>query len=159
MHKSLSCCLVALCAGLPCSTADASKRFVLKQDPGDESGVRRLEGVDDFPIVKGGGYFPVLVKLKDGSLGAAVRGGDSHVGIKGRLDWIHSEDGGTTWGFDKRVFLAWKALNSDCGYPSAVQLEDGTIVTLYYAVGTTDLKGWQCRCVRFTEQQLRETME
>ena len=383
MRKFLFWSMAVLCTGLLCSTADTSNRSVLKQDPADESGVHRLEHVDDFPIVKGGGYFPVLVKLKDGSLGAAVRGGDAHVGIKGRLDWVHSEDGGKswsepavivdspwddrnagvgvmpdgtivmayaeastynaegkfdrtrgkyelfyvystdggrtwtsklklcpdlfysgspygriislrngtalmqiytwedqasklpgkntpvggqcvglvrsadngrtwgdwsvvaqghneislvevpdgrivaamrsgrgdtgvcesvdggrtwteprtvtkvnhhppdvlllnsgtllmvygcrlsprgvqailsddggkTWGFDSRAFLAWKALNTDCGYPSAAQLDDGTIVTLYYAVGTTDLPGWQCRCVRFTEQQLREAVK
>ena len=68
---------------------------------------------------------------------------------------IVSDDGGKTWPFDRRVFLAWKALNSDCGYPSAVQLDDGAIVMLYYAVGTTDLEGRQCRCVRFTEAQWR----
>ena len=72
---------------------------------------------------------------------------------------ILSDDAGKTWSFDKRVFLAWKALNTDCGYPSAVQLPDGTIVMLYYAVGTSDLPGRQCRCVRFTEKQLRRTME
>ena len=362
--------------------AEKPGRFVMQKDPQDESGMARLEGVEDLPAVKGAGYFPVLVRLKDGSLGAAVRGGDAHVGIKGRLDWIHSEDGGKTWSepkaivdskwddrnaglgvmadgtvvmayaeastynaqgkwdtscgkytlyyvistdngrtwsdkialcpdlfhsgspygriitlrdgtglmqiytwedpfgklagkrtsasarcagilrstdngrtwgdwsvvardyneislaempdgrlvaamrsergdsgvcespdkgrtwtkpqtitkvshhppdlcllksgtllmvygcrlvprgvqailsddggktwqFDRRVFLAWKALNTDCGYPSAVQLDDGTIVTLYYAVGTSDLEGRQCKCVRFTEEQLRKAV-
>ena len=362
------------------TVAEHSRRFVMHKDPDDESDVPRTEGVEDCSVVEGAGFFPVLVKLKDGSLGAAVRGGDAHVGIKGRLDWIHSEDGGKTWSesavivdsewddrnagvgvmadgtvvmayaeastysedgkwdrsqgkyalyyvystddgrtwtdkiplcpdifhsgspygriitlrdgtalmqiyasdkglltlvdtpsrcnavvvrstdngrtwgdpslvakgyneisieevvedghlvaamrsergdiavcgssdagrtwsapktvtkpslhpadlgllksgallmvygcrlepkgvqailsddggktwsFDRRVFLGWKALNSDCGYPSAVQLDDGTIVMLYYAVGTTDLEGRQCRCVRFTEEQLREAM-
>ncbi len=354
---------------------------VAERNPKDESGVARIKGVKDVPIVKGAGYFPVLVKLKNGSLGAVIRNGDGHIGIKGRLDWIHSEDGGRTWSapavivdskwddrnpglgvtkdgtvvmayaeartynaqgkwdtscgkyamyyvlstdhgrtwskkielcpelfysgspygriillrdgtslmqiytwerkpkapgerpvktpnrvgilrsvdnartwgdwsvvatgyneislaevpdgrlvaamrsergdtgvcestdkgrtwtkartitkvshhppdilllesgallmpygcrlvprgvqailsddggktwsFDRRVFLAWGALNTDCGYPSAVQLSDGTIVTLYYAVGTSDLAGRQGRCVRFTERQLRQAM-
>ena len=360
--------------------ADKPRSFVMQADPNDEGGVPRLDGVEDVAIVQGAGYFPVLVTLKDGSLGAAVRGGDAHVGIKGRLDWIHSEDGGgtwpdpativdsqwddrnagvgvmpdgtvvmayaeastyndegkwdtsrgkytlyyvystdngrkwtdkiplcpdlfhsgspygriitlrdgtalmqiygsqhaflkptqalakqnasivrstdngrtwgdlsivakdyneisleempdgrivaamrsgrgdtavcessdkgrtwseprtitkvshhppdlclldsgallmvygcrlspkgvqailsddggKTWAFDHRVFLAWTALNSDCGYPSAVQLDDGTIVMLYYAVGTSTLEGRQCRCVRFTEDQLRRAMK
>ena len=363
------------------TVAEGPRRFVMHKDPEDESDVPRMEGIEDYPVVKGAGFFPVLVKLKDGSLGAAVRGGDAHVGIKGRLDWIHSEDGGRTWSepavivdsewddrnagvgvmadgtvvmayaeastyneegkwdtsrgkyalyyvystyngrtwtdkiplcpdifhsgspygriitlrdgtalmqvyasdkgllklvdspsrwnavvlrstdngrtwgdpslvakgyneislaemavdghlvaamrsgrgdtavcestdagrtwseprtvtkpsqhppdlclldsgallmvygcrlapkgvqailsddggrtwcFDRRVFQAWKALNRDCGYPSAVQLDNGTIVMLYYAVGTAELEGRQCRCVRFTEEQMRETME
>ena len=363
--------------------AAAARSFVMKKDPNDENNVARLEGVEDSAVVKGAGYFPVLVTLKGGSLGAAVRGGDGHVGIKGRLDWIRSEDrgktwsepavivdskwddrnagvgvmsdgtvvmayaeastyndegvwdtsrgkyamfyvysndngrtwsekaelcpdlfhagspygriislrngtalmqiytwqdqagsaagertpvssrcvgvvrstdngrtwgdwsvvareyneislveladgrivaamrsergdtavcespdggrtwseprtitkvshhppdilllqsgallmvygcrlsprgvqailsddGGRTWSFDRRVFLAWDALNTDCGYPSAVQTADGTIVMLYYAVGTSRLEGRQCRCVRFTEKQLRDAME
>ena len=358
--------------------AKAPRRFTVHRDPSDEGDVPCLQGIDDYPVVKGGGYFPVLVRLKDGSLGAAVRGGDGHLGIKGRLDWVRSEDGGKTWSepavivdsqwddrnagvgvmsdgtvvmayaeastydeegkwdtgrgkyalyyvystdhgrtwsdkiplcpevfhsgspygriialrdgtalmqvytshrsllapvsaegrhtgivrstdngrtwgdwslvavgfneialaelpdgrlvaamrseradmavcgsadkgrtwtkprpltkvnqhpadlcllqsgallmtygcrlepkgvqailsddagrtwsFDRRVFLAWKALNRDCGYPSAMQLDDGTIVMLYYAVGTSDLEGRQCRCVRFTEGQLRQAM-
>ena len=364
--------------GTPPAKAGA---FAMKEDPKDESSVPRLEGVHDQPAVTGQGYFPVLVMLKDGSLGAVVRGGDAHIGIKGRLDWIHSADGGKTWskptvivdsqwddrnpgagvmpdgtivvsygeahtynaegkwdrtagkyvlyyvlstdggktwskkialcpdllhngspfgriialrdgtalmqvytwktqskepvtaklkfkrpcvgilrstdngrtwgdwslvatganeialvempdgrlvaamrssgvsvcesadkgrtwskpqavtktgeippdlwllrsgallmvygcrlepkgaqailsddagktwGFDKRVFVAWKALSSDCGYPSVVQLADGTIVMLYYAVGTLDLPGRQCRCVRFTEDALRKAMK
>ena len=347
--------------------AAESGSFVMHRDPDDEGTVPRLTGIADDPVVEGAGYFPVLVRLKDGSLGAAVRGGDGHVGIKGRLDWIHStdggrtwsapaaivdsewddrnagvgvmadgtvvmayaeastydeqgkwdtsrgryalyyvrsadngrtwtdkealcpdllqsgsaygriitladgtalmqlytwgrtrevgilrstdngrtwgdwtllakdhnevslaaladgrlvvalrsgrgdtavcessdagrtwstpktvtkvshhppdlcvlnsgallmvygcrlepkgvqailsDDGGRTWSFDQRVFLAWQALNSDCGYPSAVQLDDGTVVMLYYAVGTAALPGRQCRCVRFTEAQLRQ---
>ena len=361
--------------------AETSTSFVMKKDPNDENSVARLEGVEDVAVVEGAGYFPVLVTLNDGSLGAVVRGGDAHVGIKGRLDWIHSEDGGKTWSmpavivdskwddrnagvgvmpdgtvvmayaeastyndeggwdtsrgkyalfyvystdggrtwsdkavlcpelfhagspygriialrngtawmqiytwgdgvgtisgkpvptrcvgivrstdngrtwgdwsvvarehnetsfvelpdgrivaamrsergdiavsdsadggrtwgeprtvtkvnhhppdilqlesgallmvygcrlsplgvqailsddggrtwsFDKRVFLAWDALNRDCGYPSVVQTEDGTIVVLYYAVGTSRLEGRQCRCVRFTEEQLRQAMK
>ncbi len=70
--------------------------------------------------------------------------------------YVYSTDGGRTWSFDSRVFLAWQALSWDCGYPSAIQLDDGTIVMLYYAVGTADLEGRQCRCVRFTEEQLRK---
>lgn len=40
--------------------------------------------------IKGEGYFPVMVKLGDGSLGAVVRGGATHLGIGGRLDYIRS---------------------------------------------------------------------
>ena len=31
--------------------------------------------------------------------------------------------------------LEWNAASEDCGYPSSVQLDDGTIVTLYYLIG------------------------
>ena len=67
----------------------------------------------------------------------------------------HSTDGGKTW--------ATRAVHEQIGFFAAfvtrgIQrvLDDGTIVVLYYAVGTSELEGRQCRCVRFTEAELRE---
>jgi hypothetical protein len=54
--------------------------------------------------------------------------------------------------------VGWDSLNTDTGYPSTVQLDDGTIVTMYYAVGTAALPGAQAIVVRYTEQQLAEAM-
>jgi hypothetical protein len=51
---------------------------------------------------------------------------------------VISNDEGKTWGMDKRAALVSYAENPDCGYPSSVQLEDGTIYTAYYA--TTSIK-------------------
>ncbi len=50
-----------------------------------------------------------------------------------------SHDSGKTWESDKRLMVAWTSLNTDCGYPSVVQLDDGTIVMIYYSVGTEDI--------------------
>lgn len=44
------------------------------------------------------------------------------------------------------------------GYPSTVQLDDGTLVTIYYAVGTKTLPGPKAIVVRYTERQLAEAM-
>jgi len=46
---------------------------------------------------------------------------------------VISPDGGQSWMFNRRIALASYATNTDCGYPSSVQLEDGTIYTAYYA--------------------------
>jgi hypothetical protein len=97
---------------------------------------------------------PDLCRLQSGAL-LMVYG--NRLDPKG-VQCILSDDGGQTWSYDGRVFLAWKALNRDCGYPSVVQLADGTLVMLYYAVGTEDRPEWQCRCVRFTEAQLRTAL-
>jgi hypothetical protein len=44
-----------------------------------------------------------------------------------------SSDGGRTWNTDREVLLAGDGVeNIDLGYPSTVQLADGTIVTLMY---------------------------
>ena len=43
-------------------------------------------------VVRGGGYFPVIARLRDGSIAAIVRGGGAHVGVAGRLDLVLSRD-------------------------------------------------------------------
>ena len=50
-----------------------------------------------------------------------------------------SYDSGKTWEKDKRFMVAWTSLNTDCGYPSVVQLDDDTVVVIYYTVGTADI--------------------
>jgi hypothetical protein len=51
--------------------------------------------------------------------------------------------------------LGWTSSNTDTGYPSAVQVPDGTIVCLYYAVSTDERPNVrQAICVRFREADL-----
>ncbi|MCC6589417.1 MAG: exo-alpha-sialidase [Bryobacterales bacterium] len=78
-------------------------------------------------VVKGDGYFPVMIRLKDGSLLSVVRAGGAHVGRGGRLDMISSTDGGKTW--PKR----WTVIDDaeDDRNPALGQLNDGTIVLGY----------------------------
>ena len=71
---------------------------------------------------------------------------------------VLSKDNGKTWDEAHRVMVGWDSLNTDTGYPSTVQFDDGTIVTMYYAVGTAALPGAQAIVVRYTEQQLAEAM-
>jgi hypothetical protein len=54
-----------------------------------------------------------------------------------------SRDGGKSWDTDHEVLLAGDgAQNTDLGYPSTVQLDDGTIVTaLYFASGSQGSDG------------------
>lgn len=69
-----------------------------------------------------------------------------------------SKDLGNTWDEEHRVLLGWDSLSNDTGYPSTVQLDDGTIVTMYYAVGTATSPDTQAIVVRYTEEQLGEAM-
>ena len=57
---------------------------------------RKLEKVERIEAVRDGGYFPVLIRLTNGTLAAVVRGGIGarHMGPGGRLDLITSRDGG-----------------------------------------------------------------
>ena len=51
-----------------------------------------------------------------------------------------SKDGGKTWG---EKFTLWDdAVNTDCGYPSAVVLSDGRILVVYYTVGSKKRPDW-----------------
>jgi len=73
-----------------------------------------------------------------------------------------SDDGGQTWLTDREILLAGDGVrNGDLGYPSTVQLDDGTIVTaLYYASGSETAEqfyGWgdvSCQAIHYRETDL-----
>jgi hypothetical protein len=68
---------------------------------------------------------------------------------------VLSCDGGKTWDYERRLMLAWDSQNTDCGYPSTVQLGDGSILTMYYSVGTESLpRVAQANCLRYAEKAL-----
>ena len=58
---------------------------------------RTLPDVSPRLVVAGQGFFPVGQLLRDGCVAVVLRGGAAHVGIKGRLDIVFSEDAGRTW--------------------------------------------------------------
>ena len=72
------------------------------------------------------------------------------MGARARL----SRDGGRTWG--PEAILWDDAINFDCGYPSSVQLADGTIVSVYYTVGSSRNPevGVHAAAVRYRETAL-----
>jgi len=103
----------------------------------DDTGAARLTAIQRSVAVRGGGYFPVLIRLKDGRLGAVVRGGAPHIGIRGRLDWITSADGGKTWSAPSLIVDSrWDDRN-----PAAGQMPDGTIVVAYAEARTYNAAG------------------
>ncbi|MGA3323025.1 MAG: sialidase family protein [Terriglobia bacterium] len=79
-----------------------------------------------FTVVEHGGYFPVLTELDNKDLVAVVRGGDRHLGVKGRLDWVRSTDGGKTWTLKT---LAEGPM--DHRNPAMGQLKDGSVLVAY----------------------------
>jgi len=100
--------------------------------------MRQIEqGIERGVAVTGQGYFPVLVRLADGSLGAVIRGGAPHVGRAGRLDWIRSSDGGRTW--TKPTVLVdseWDDRN-----PAVGVMPDGAVVVAYAEASTYNARG------------------
>ncbi len=75
------------------------------------------------------GYPPHLIQLKNGMVLASY-------GVRrepyGEMACI-SIDGGKTWETQKQIMIN-QAINGDLGYPSSVQLEDGSILTVYYQI-------------------------
>jgi len=102
----------------------------LPEDLAVELSVREIPGAEHVVAMTGGGYFPTMLKLQDGSLGAVVRGGAPHVGVLSRLDWIRSWDGGRSWTFMSSIVPAttqWDNRGSCAG-----QMPDGTLVVGYW---------------------------
>ena len=68
-----------------------------------------------------------LARLRDGTI--LLTYGSRISGIYGVIMRI-SKDDGATWSLPRQLITIPE--RSDCGYPSSVQVEDGTIVTAYY---------------------------
>ncbi len=103
-----------------------------------------------IPLTKPMQHPADLLSLPSGSLLLVYGNRMKPFGVQGIL----SHDGGKTWDSDHPVSLGWNSLNTDCGYPSLALLEDGTIVCMYYSVGTEELPSEQAIVVRFKEQDL-----
>ena len=74
--------------------------------------------------------FPAdVIRLQDGRLLLIYGRRVPPHGIQGMV----SRDEGRTWDGDHKLFLVGDSSTQDCGYPSSVQRDDGTIVTVYYA--------------------------
>ena len=70
-----------------------------------------------------------VIRLQDGRLLLTYGRRVPPYGIQGML----SSDDGKTWDTDNKLLLVGDSGDLDCGYPSSVQMDDGTIVTVYYA--------------------------
>ena len=94
------------------------------------------------------GYPPHLIQLNNGWLMVSY-------GVRrepfGEMACI-SKDGGETWETDKQIMIN-PAINSDLGYPASVQLDDGSIMTVYYQI---DKKG-EKTCLFSTHWRIRES--
>ena len=78
-------------------------------------------------VAENGGYFPVAARLKDGRIAAVLRGGGSHIDVRGRLDIVFSSDEGETW-TTPRILVDGP---NDDRNPAFGVAADGTLVLAY----------------------------
>ena len=132
--------MLVLLVRLPAAVAILLSVFVrtaFTAEERDETGVPKTKGIERVIAVKGQGYFPVMIRLRDGSLGVVLRGGAPHLGVKGRLDWIRSNDSGRSWSKPTLIVDSrWDDRN-----PSLGQMADGTLVVGYAEASTYDANG------------------
>ncbi len=74
-----------------------------------------------------GGAPAHLLKLSDGTIISAYGHREEPYGIR----MMYSTDNGETWSIDHEIFV--KGVNHDLGYPASVELDNGDILTVFYA--------------------------
>ena len=84
----------------------------------------------DSTAVTGSMELPAdLVQLADGRVLMTFGYRNPPFGVRALV----SSDEGASWDHDNTVVLVNDSLRIDCGYPSSAQLDDGSIITAYYA--------------------------
>jgi Neuraminidase (sialidase) len=101
------------------------------------AGTHQLADSKHVTVATGGGYFPVLIRLKNGDLMAVLRGGAPHIGVNGRLDLVTSKDGGETWSTPHTIVDS----PEDDRNPALGQLKNGDIILAYAILHGYDSSG------------------
>jgi len=98
---------------------------------------------------------PLFLQLRDGTLlyffGIKYTSqADEAMGCQALM---RSHDGGKTWGEEFVISTSERNASGDLGYPTSVQMDDGSIITLYY-----DTKKGDSYCsLLYTKWQLEES--
>ena len=74
------------------------------------------------------GFPPHLLVLKTGEVVSSYGYRVGNMGIRARI----SKDGGDSW--SEELLIVDRSKNPDLGYPSTVELSDGTFLTVYYMI-------------------------
>ena len=99
--------------------------------------LRSLQSSSEVYVCRDKGYFPVVVSTGEDEVLAVIRSGAGHVGLRGRLDAVRSEDGGRTWG-EPVVIVDTEVDDRNPGVGVAA---DGTVVLAYHTQGSYDEQG------------------
>lgn len=105
------------------------------QSYSDDGGKTWAAAVETPVWCEGSSPFDMLL-LRDGRVLATYGHRRPPFGVRACL----SEDGGATWQTGGEVVLRDDGLDRDMGYPSSEQLEDGSILTVYYWHGEDQIR-------------------
>jgi hypothetical protein len=97
-----------------------------------------VPGAEQRLVVSGQGFFPVALRLQDGRIAVVLRGGADHVGIKGRLDIVFSDDG-KSWTQPALVVDS----PVDDRNPAFGQALDGTLVVAFWRSAKDTYKDYE----------------
>ncbi len=104
----------------------------LYQSHSDDNG-RTWAAAKPTPI---GGSPANLLRLRSGNILCVYR----HAGYPSGYRGVLSRDDGETWDVDREIVICDDTLPGLVGYPSSVELDDGTIFTLYNVMRVGELK-------------------
>ena len=97
-----------------------------------------------FVVMTLGGYWPRLLKLRDGRLMVVAREGDLHLGQRGRIVCCFSPDGGESWSHT-RVIASEGLDNRD---PAVIELSSGQLLIVYHSHTAHEYIGGKVRVRR-----------
>ena len=106
------------------------KLFTVFQSVSDDGGKTWTE--PEMLLDKTGGAPPHLIRLSSGVLLSTYGRRKQPYGIMAMI----SLDGGESWEKDIRIYK--NTASDDIGYPSTVELSDGTLLTVFYATEAED---------------------
>lgn len=112
--------------------------------------VLKLAGTATADVTSDKGYFPVICGLGGSECLVVLRGGAGHLGLGGRLDVVHSADGGRTWAEPITVADSER----DDRNPALGRAADGTLVLAYHWQGSYDTDGKWDPQIRRTDTRL-----
>lgn len=82
-----------------------------------------------------------LIQMPDGRVLMTTGYRVGPFGVRGL---IGDAEGNFDW--EQRFMLVNDGIGGDCGYPSSVMLNDGRVLTLYYANGVKEQRAWRVHC-------------
>ena len=90
--------------------------------------IHREQPAQRFLVLAAGGYWPVLSLLPSGRVVAVLRTDDFHLGQRGRLAAVVSDDGGESWSYPFHI----DPRGPDDRNPSVGLAGDGTLLCAFY---------------------------